>query len=87
MTTRVQPTLKGTDLTSIDREFDAHIRLEALKSERYVMVDLFRSSVKSSNKAHVESEAFRDSIAGRRDATVFLHDYGFDVIVLAEVSN
>lgn len=86
MTIRVKPTTKGTDLTSTNGEFDAHVRLETIKGERYVTVDIFRSKVKNANKAHLESEAFRDSVAGRSDATAFLKDFGFDAIVLAKVA-
>lgn len=79
MATRVQPTVKGADLASTDGSQDAHVRIEVIKGERYVMVDVFRSVVKDAAVAHVVSEAFPLSPKGHRDASTFLQELGFEV--------
>ena len=50
--------------------FDGHVRLEGDE----IMVDIFDSSIKDANDAHVESQAFPYTPAGAREATRFLKD-------------
>lgn len=81
MPTRIRPSTEGTDLESTDGTYDAHVRLEMIKGDRYVTIDIFRSGVKNVNQAHVQSEAFQVSREGGRVATEYLKDFGFEVKV------
>jgi hypothetical protein len=77
----VTPTARGRDVDSTDRAYDAHIRTETVDGERMIAVDIFDSSVKSSNRAHVESDLFEVTVAGAKEAQGFLEEYGFTVRV------
>lgn len=88
MPRRVSVTLtdRGRDVDSIDRAYDAHIRTEMVDSERMIAVDIFDSSVKSPNRACVESDLFDASSRGAKEAQGFLDDYGFTVQVRLPLS-
>ena len=77
----VTPTTHGRDMDSIDRAYDAHIRIETVDGERMIAVDIFDSSVKGSNRAHVESDLFEVTVVGAKEAQGFLEEYGFTVRV------
>lgn len=77
----VTPTDRGRDVDSIDRTYDAHIRTEKVDGERMIAVDIFDSSVKNSNRAHVESDLFEATIQGAEEAQGLLEEYGFTVRV------
>ena len=77
----VTPTDRGRDVDSIDGVYDAHIRIEKVDGERMIAVDVFDSSIKGANRAHVESDLFESTVAGAREAQEFLDDYKFAVQV------
>jgi hypothetical protein len=68
-------------LNSTDKVYDAHIRTEKVVGKRVITVDVFRSSIKSAARAHVESDLFAASSRGAKEAQGFLKDYGFAVRV------
>ena len=46
---------------------------------RVIAVDVFDSTIKGANRAHLESDSFPPTGKGAREATDFLRDYGFEV--------
>lgn len=77
----IRPSRRGRDLTSRDRKYDAHVRLETSAGELVIAADVFDSKIKGANRAHVESDTFPATVKGAREATLFLRDYGFEVTV------
>lgn len=74
---RVVVSVKGEDVSG--RRRDAHVRLEAGE----VYVDVFDSKKKKAADAHLESESFPNTVAGRAEATEFLRGYGIRVQIEA----
>ena len=83
MPKRIIPTKKGTDIESIDKKYDAHVRLEMAGGEWLIFVDVFDSGVKSGNAAHLDSDSFPIDGPGAKEATDYLREYGFDVRIVA----
>ncbi len=83
MPKRITPTKKGTDLESADQKYDAHVRLEKAGGEWLIFVDVFDSTVKRANPAHVDSDSFPVTASGAKEATDYLREYGFDVRILS----
>jgi hypothetical protein len=82
----VTPTRAGQDLDSADGQYDAHVRLEEGEQAHgirgtVVCADVFRTTIKDANAAHVESECEPWGNAGALHITEFLRGYGFDVRV------
>ncbi len=79
----VVPTRRGTDLQTKDGKIDGHIRIESYKNVgTMIYVDLFVSAVSDPDEAHITSEAFPWSDAGANDATKFLQENGFKVVIM-----
>jgi hypothetical protein len=79
----VIPTRKGRDLRSDDQQIDGHIRIESYKQVgTNIYVDLFVSKVKEADEAHITSESFPWSDEGANEATKFLQESGFHVVVM-----
>lgn len=87
MAKRITPTKAGTDADSTDGKYDAHVRLEEVDGEWLICVDIFDSTVRRANAAHLDSDSFPDTGRGAKEATSYLLEYGFDVrIVIRESS-
>ncbi len=81
----VIPTTSGRDLQNKDRTMDAHVRVESYKQiGTAIYVDLFDSSIADASKAHILSESFSHNDSGAEEATRFLQDDGFRVILSLE---
>ena len=79
----VVPTRAGTDLENGDKTIDGHIRIERYKDiGTNIYVDLFASKMKNADEAHITSESFPWSDEGAGEATKFLQENGFRVVVL-----
>jgi len=79
----VIPTRGGKDLTNEDGTVDGHIRIERYKQVgTNIYVDLFASKVKDADEAHITSEAFSWTDEGANEATKFLQENGFQVVVM-----
>ena len=78
----IRPTRQGRDLTSRDRKYDAHVRLETMMGERLIAADVFDSRIVGAKRAHLESDSFPATVEGAREATDFLRNYGFAVRVV-----
>lgn len=78
----VTPTELGQDVGSTDKNYDAHIRLETVDGKRMIAVDVFDTSIKNANRAHVESDLFEATVAGAKEAQRFLDDNRFAVRVI-----
>lgn len=81
MTTKVTPNSNGTDVESDDHIYDGHVRVERSGKTRALVIDVFRSSLRDPEAAHVESESFPLSQDGTVAATGFLEGYGFRVTI------
>jgi hypothetical protein len=53
---------EGFDLFSNDKSLDVHVRLEGGR----VLIDLFDSSIKDNNQAHIESEDFDNWVEAKK---------------------
>ena len=82
MTKEIAPTKSGTDLESIGKKYDAHVRLEEVDGEWLIHVDVFDSAFKRANAAHLDSDSFSVTASGAKEATDYLRDYGFDVRIV-----
>ena len=61
----------------------SHIRIERCKeSGTNIYVDLFASKVKDADEAHITSESFPWTDEGASEATKFLQENGFRVVVM-----
>lgn len=79
----IVPTRAGKDLENNDKTIDGHIRIEKFKGAgTSIFVDLFASKVKEANEAHITSEEFAWSDEGAGEATKFLQENGFRVVVM-----
>lgn len=79
----VVPTRAGRDLDSRDGKKDGHIRIETYKGVgTRIYVDLFDSSVKDADRAHLKSADFEWTDEGANEATQFLQKNGFQVVVM-----
>ncbi len=78
----VIPSTAGRDLHNKDRTLNAHVRVETYKqSGTAIYVDLFDSSIADADEAHILSESFPYDDSGAKEATKFLQDDGFRVIL------
>jgi len=76
------PTVRGTDLFSEDGRLDGHVRIETYKQVgTRIFVDLFDSSIKDADEAHLLSDFFQLNEDGALQATSFLKRFGFNVII------
>ena len=78
----IVPTRAGTDLENGDKTIDGHIRIEKYGQQTNIYVDLFASKVKDAGVAHITSESFLWSDEGAGEATKFLQENGFRVVVM-----
>ena len=78
----VIPTRAGTDLENSDKTIDGHIMIEKYGRRTSIYVDLFSSKVKDADEAHITSESFVWSDGGANEATRFLQENGFRVVVM-----
>ncbi len=79
----IVPSRIGTDLHNRDKTIDGHIRIETYKQVgTQIFVDLFASRVKNADEAHITSEAFPWSDEGASEATKFLQENGFRIVVM-----
>lgn len=77
------PTRAGKDLANQDGTIDGHIRIEKYNQVgTNIYVDLFASKVKDANEAHITSEDFPWTDEGAGEATRFLQENGFRVVVM-----
>jgi hypothetical protein len=77
------PTRAGTDLENKDKTIDGHIRIETYKDiGTGIYIDLFVSKVKGADESHMTSEPFTWSDAGANQATKFLQENGFQIVVM-----
>lgn len=61
---------------------DGHIRIETYPGVgTQIYVDLFDSSIREAGRAHIESRLFPWTDKGAREATKYLQDWGFRVVV------
>ena len=78
----IVPTRRGTDLHSQDERMDGHIRIETYKENgTSIFVDLFLSKIQQADRAHITSESFPWTSDGANEATRFLQENGFRVVV------
>ncbi len=78
----VIPTTTGRDLQNKDRTLDAHVRVETYKQiGTAIYVDLFDSTIADANLAHILSESFAYDDIGAKEATEFLRDDEFQVVL------
>ena len=88
--TTVIPTSAGIDLFSIDRKYDAHIRVEKFQGEKQITVDVFDSMEKNADAAHIDSQEFPYTQEGAAEAEDYLRNgipeftpkYNFDYRVM-----
>ena len=66
--------LKGTDLETTDKKYDAHVRLEMRGEEWLIFVDVFDSAEKRANAAHMDSDSFPVNPSGAKEATDYLRE-------------
>ena len=79
----VVPNRVGKDLRDKDNTLDGHIRIETWKGHgTQIYVDLFDSSVDDANEAYIASESFPKSIEGANEATKYLANNGFQIVVV-----
>ena len=65
-----------------DKSLDAHIRIESYKQlGTDIYVDVFNSAIKDANEAHIVSEWFPCTDKGAEEATRFVQEHGFRVVV------
>lgn len=76
------PTRAGQDLDSVNGKLDGHIRIETYRElGTRIYVDLFDSSVRDANSAHIDSLLFPWTDEGADEATRFLQSRGFRVAI------
>ncbi len=79
----IVPTRRGTDLENQNKTVDGHVRIEDYAGlGTSIYVDLFVSKVSNADEAHITSESFPWSDAGAIEATKFLQENGFRVVVV-----
>jgi hypothetical protein len=78
----IVPTRAGIDLENNDKTIDGHIKIEKYSQQTNIYVDLFASKVKNADEAHITSESFVWSDGGANEATKFLQENGFRVVVM-----
>ena len=75
---KIIPTSAGQDIFSAKGDIDGHVRVETYPwTGKEIFIDLFDSSVRDADEAHITSESFPTTGDGAREATKFLRDNGF----------
>lgn len=78
----IVPSRAGTDLHNRDKTIDGHIRIETYKETgTNIYVDLFLSKIQRASDAHITSESFPWTSDGANEATRFLQENGFRLVV------
>lgn len=79
------PSRAGTDLHNRDKTIDGHIRIERyMETGTNIYVDLFLSKIDRAEDAHLASESFPWNSDGAGEATRFLQENGFRVVVMTK---
>ena len=79
----VIPTRRGTEFDSADGKIDGRVRMQTLPMVgAQIIVDLFDSTIKDGNEAHLDSKFYKWTEEGADKATMFLQKKGFRVVVL-----
>jgi hypothetical protein len=79
----VVPNRRGIDLQNQDETMDGHIRIETYKEKgTNIYVDLFVSKIRRADDAHIASESFPWDDQGAEEATRFLQENAFKIVVM-----
>lgn len=79
----IVPRRAGTDLHNRDKTIDDHVRIETYTEiGTNIYVDLFVSKIESVEDAHTTSDSFPWTDDGAREATKFLRENDFPVVVM-----